>query len=222
MQNFSAALKVKIKHNSKNSCSIYIYIPWSYNDLTFTLNGSYSSFDLDNTLLTNEPTTDKESTYYDLNNPTLWNGLQNDSSTLNTSDTHVPVFNGTKMQYRVIPAGTPAVPKTVYSNASGTSGTVTLSANTANYKNIKITYKNDDNQHNTTTLSCIDTAQGSLFGTIIRKDSDNECIMINCALFNVTGTTITISRNSQANIYFGGSSDNDTNKLYITKVELWN
>lgn len=152
----------------------------------------------------------------------MWNGLQNDSNTLNTSDTHVPVFNGTKMQYRVIPAGTPAVPKTVYSNASGTSGTVTLSANTANYKNIRITYKNDDGQYNATTVSGIDSAQGDFFGTIIRKDSDNECIMINSAIFGVYGTTISISRNSQANVYFDGSSANDQNKLYITKVELWN
>lgn len=126
--------------------------------------------------------------------------------------------NGVRGNWRRL-ADTPVV---AYSNVSGTSGTVTLWANAGEYRNIKITYKNDDGQYNTTVLSCITSAQGDFFGTIIRKNSNNDNIMINSALFCVIGTTITISRNSQANIYFGGSSSNDTNKLYITKVELWN
>lgn len=113
-------------------------------------------------------------------------------------------------------------PVIAYSNASGTSGTVTLSASSASYKHIRITYKNDDDQYNTTTVSGIGSAQGDFFGTVIRKDSSNTAIMINSALFGVIDTTITISRNSQANITFGSSSNSDTNKLYITKVELWN
>lgn len=109
-----------------------------------------------------------------------------------------------------------------YSNASGTSGTVTLSASAANYKNIRITYKNDDSQYGSTTFSGIGDANCTTYGTIVRKDSDNSSILLNSALFVVSGKSITISRNTQANVKFGSANTSDTNKLSITKVELWN
>lgn len=109
-----------------------------------------------------------------------------------------------------------------YSNTSGTSGTVTLSASAANYKNIRITYKNDDGQYGSTTISNISNANGTTYGTIVRKDSGNSSIMLNSALFAVSGTSITISRNTQANVKFGSAlNTSDANKLSITKVELW-
>lgn len=113
-------------------------------------------------------------------------------------------------------------PIVAYENASGTNGTVTLSANVEDYKHIRITYKNDDGQYNATTVTGVNYAAGDFFGTIIRKSSNNDSIMINSAIFGVYGSTISISRNSQANIFFGGSSSNDSNQIYITKVELWN
>ena len=113
-------------------------------------------------------------------------------------------------------------PKVVYSNSSGTSGTVTLSATADYYNHIKITYKNDDGQFGTTTLSGISGATGTTYGTIVRKNAANSTIMLNAALFTISGTTITISRNSQANIYLSSTSPvTDANALYITKVELW-
>lgn len=63
----------------------------------------------------------------------------------------------------------------------------------------------------------------TLYGTIVRKNGGNTGIMLNSALFAVNGKTITISRNSQANVMFGSTlNSNDSNKLYITRVELWN
>lgn len=115
-----------------------------------------------------------------------------------------------------------AKPIVAYENVSGTNGTVTLSANVEDYKHIRITYKNDDGQYNATTVTGVNYAAGDFFGTIIRKSSNNDSIMINSAIFGVYGSTISISRNSQANIFFGGSSSNDSNQIYITKVELWN
>lgn len=109
-----------------------------------------------------------------------------------------------------------------YSNSSGTSGTVSLSYSANDFCNIRITYKNDDGQYGTCAFSGVNNCNGTISGSIIRKDSDDTAIMINSALFNISGTTITISRNSQANVRFGGSSNSDTNKLYITKVEMWN
>lgn len=113
-------------------------------------------------------------------------------------------------------------PIVAYENVSGTNGTVTLSANVEDYKHIRITYKNDDGQYNATTVTGVNYAAGDFFGTIIRKNSNNDSIMINSAIFGVYGSTISISRNSQANIFFGGSSSSDSNQIYITKVELWN
>lgn len=113
-------------------------------------------------------------------------------------------------------------PLIAYSNSSGTSGTVTMSASASNYKNIRITYKNDDAQYGSTTFSGISNANGTIYGTIVRKTSNNDSVILNSALFTINGTTITISRNSQANIIFGKTSSSDTNKLNITKVEMWN
>lgn len=113
-------------------------------------------------------------------------------------------------------------PVIAYSNTSGTSGTVTLSYNSANYKKIRITYRNDDEQYNTTTLAAINSPQATLFGSIIRRNSGGSGLLINSALFAVSGTTITISRNMQSNLYSGSANFNDANYLYITKVELWN
>lgn len=109
-----------------------------------------------------------------------------------------------------------------YSNTSGTSGTVTLSASATNYKNIRISYKNDDEQYGTTTFSGVSNANGTTYGTIVRKNNSNSKILLNSALFTVSGTTITISRNTQASIGFGSENSSDANKLYIIKVELWN
>ena len=63
-QNYSSLIKVKIRHITKTNCALYIYLPFNYNDLTYVISGSYSSFGLSNTVLSEEPTTDKESTYY--------------------------------------------------------------------------------------------------------------------------------------------------------------
>ena len=47
--------------------------------------------------------------------------------------------------------------------------------------------------------------------------------MANSALYNISASTITPSRNMQSNMANGGSiNTNDANYLAITKVELWN
>lgn len=113
-------------------------------------------------------------------------------------------------------------PVVAYSNSSGTSGTVTLSKDAGYYKNIRISYKNSDNQFNSTTLSDPSNVNGVFSGSIIRRSSDGDDLMINSALFNVSGTTITISRNNQTDINSSRVNFDEANYLYITKVELWN
>lgn len=115
-----------------------------------------------------------------------------------------------------------AKPVVAYENVNGTNGTVTLSVSATKYKSCRITYKNSDGQYGSTTVSHIGDTTCTTYGTIIRKNGNNTAIMINSALFVISGNAISIQRNSQINTYIGGSSDNDSNQLYITKVELWN
>lgn len=114
-------------------------------------------------------------------------------------------------------------PVVAYSNSSGTSGTVTLSVSSANYKYIRITYKNSDNQYGQIDIAGTgNVGNFTTYGSIIRKNGDGNDLMINSALFNVSGSTITISRNKQTNINSSRVNLDDANYLYITKVELWN
>lgn len=123
-------------------------------------------------------------------------------------------FNGRYLQEKTV---------TAYANTSGTTGTVTLSVSAGNYNHIRITYKNSDGQYGSTTIGGVNNANCTTYGTIVRKNGDNSAILINSALFTVSGNTITISRNSQANMWFGDNDNaSDNNALYITKVELWN
>lgn len=114
-------------------------------------------------------------------------------------------------------------PVVAYSNEAGTTGTVSLSVDVGNYNHIRITYKNSDEQYGSTTISGITNANCTTYGTIVRSTASGGTMLINGALFNVSGTTITISRNIQLNAVYDGSNSKDiANTLAITKVELWN
>lgn len=64
IQNYNQGFKIKIKHNSQTTCSLYIYLPAAFNDLTYNVSGSYISFTNVGQVLDSEPETDKEATYY--------------------------------------------------------------------------------------------------------------------------------------------------------------
>lgn len=104
----------------------------------------------------------------------------------------------------------------LYDNSTGTTGTVTLSSSSANFIYLEIYYKNADGQYGSVRVNAPNGK--TTYGTIIRKTSGDTAVLINSALFAISGTTITPSRNSQANIYFSGSSNSDTNTLSIVKV----
>lgn len=81
-QNYQSEFKVKISHLSTMKCALYVYLPWNYNDFTYSLNGSYVSFTQKNSEVSSEPTTDKEATYFKNYNPiTLY---ENSSGTTGT------------------------------------------------------------------------------------------------------------------------------------------
>ena len=76
-QHYHSSIKVKISHIGKTGCKLYVYLPFTYTDLSYSVDGSYKSFTASNTVLDEAPTTDKESHYYNntnQGNKTLWSG----------------------------------------------------------------------------------------------------------------------------------------------------
>lgn len=146
-------------------------------------------------------------------------GSQNSSCCHIYNSADIPFYFNKKI---LINGANVVAPVTAYSNSSGTSGTVTLSYNVSDYTHIRITYKNSDSQYGATEHGGISNATGTFYGTIIRQTTSGGTLLINSALFTVSGKTITISRNQQTNITSSSVVLNDANYLYITKVELWN
>lgn len=113
-------------------------------------------------------------------------------------------------------------PVTVYSNGSGTTGTISLSQSAANYTHCRITYKNSDGQYGSTTICGISNANCTTYGTVIRRTNNGDTFMANSALYTISNTTITPSRNYQTNMKHNGATNTwDANYLSIVKVELW-
>lgn len=50
-------LKVQVRATASNKCDVWIYLPWSYSNGTYTISGKYTSWSLSNTTQTAEPTT---------------------------------------------------------------------------------------------------------------------------------------------------------------------
>lgn len=50
-------LKVQVRATASNKCDVWIYLPWSYSNGTYTISGKYTSWSLSNTTQTTEPTT---------------------------------------------------------------------------------------------------------------------------------------------------------------------
>ena len=89
LQNYNSAYKFKIKHLDKNIAEIYIYLPFAYNDFTYSITGVYSSFVRDFEVLDSEPTGDKNATVYS-------SGIENIT---NSNGTAIKYLDGTMICY---------------------------------------------------------------------------------------------------------------------------
>lgn len=85
-QNYNINYRIVITHVSKTECDLYIYLPFAYNDLTFTINGSFISFTPSVTKLTKVPSFDKESTYYSFEPIELFSNNQGVKGTITLLD----------------------------------------------------------------------------------------------------------------------------------------
>lgn len=142
--------KVKISHIDKQSCKLYMYLPWTYSDFTYSVSGSYGRFTPSNSTLSSEPTTDKESAYY-----------------------------------------TNSAQRILYSNSSGTTGTITLSDSLGNYDKAKIYYFDADNRKDSIEVTY--ASNSNVYLTNIQPGSSQ--LYISGAPIVLNGSTITFSAN---------------------------
>ena len=118
-----------------------------------------------------------------------------------------------------------AKPVVAYSNVSGTTGTIILSVDASNYKNMRVSYFFDTNEYASNDFSSIEKVNGYYCLSSAKSAGNMEYSYIHTCLINVNAKTITLSRNRTLGLSI---SDNDIytpggdNNLYITKVELWN
>lgn len=116
--------------------------------------------------------------------------------------------------------GVSAKPTQLYNNASGSSGTITLSSSAANYNHMRIYYKHSDDN----TYSSVDVYSPNsklVLLTIIEATSSAAWIV--GRLVQISGTSV-----STYNNWYGeqntttGASYSHTNYVSIVRVEGWN
>ena len=104
----------------------------------------------------------------------------------------------------------------LYNNTSGNNTSVSLIQASSNFKYLEIYYKNGDDQYSF--VKVYQPNGKTVFGTVIRYTGSMEALMINSALFAISESTITISRNNQTNLYSDRANLTDGNMIYITRV----
>ena len=229
-QNYSSSIKVAISHVSETECKLYIYLPFSYNDLTYIVNGSYKLFTPSNTVLSAEPTTDKESTYYwtaaryattltakghtnygtngnylpDMNFLSFWNGAFNSSNESNLTY----CYQGTIQ----------AKPTSLYNNSNGSNGTITLSQTAANFNYIEIYYAlNTDSGYSCSKVQSPNGKKANL--QIVNGIATNNISIAGCTI-SISGTSVTFSAGKTIAIASGFTLNgfSNTNEIKIYKI----
>lgn len=110
----------------------------------------------------------------------------------------------------------------LYNNATGTTGTVTLSATAANYNHMRIYFKatNDNTQCGSVDVYSPNGKYVSLC-LVTPVSSPQAGVWVKGAVVHVSGTSIT--RTVSGNGFAGVADDGNTNNnIYIYRVEAWN
>lgn len=99
-QNYAdeSRIRVKIAHSATMECKLYIYLGFSWNDLTCIVNGSYKTFTPILTTSTEEPVTDKESSYYYNGGYTLYDNTSGTTGSITLSQS-AAAFNRLEIHY---------------------------------------------------------------------------------------------------------------------------
>lgn len=110
--------------------------------------------------------------------------------------------------------------RTLYENNSGTTGTVTLSDSTANYRYIEIYYKTNDNYFGSTKVY---DANGKNVVLLLSNPTNNSArSYLKSTQYNISGTKLTPQKYSEVRLDAGGVTvDEASNLISIVKVVGW-
>lgn len=117
-------------------------------------------------------------------------------------------------------------PTQLYNNATGSNGTITLSASAANYNHMRIYYRNASgqgnhvNQYNATEVFSPNGKYVNL--AVVGPDNTSDLISMNTRLALISGTTINNARSASGNISSSSAAAGAYNEVYIVRVEAWN
>lgn len=128
-----------------------------------------------------------------------WNGAYNSSGNSNLTR-----CSGGNIQPK---------PTTLYENADGTTGTVTLSQSAANFAYLEIFYRDSDNHYNSVKIASPNGKEAWLSGGYIESNASGN---VKYKTVAVSGTSITSKSYIQA--AFNGGNIVNNNYIYITKV----
>ena len=105
-------------------------------------------------------------------------------------------------------------PVVLYNDATGTSGSVTLSSSAGNYTYLEIFYKGNDNQYSSVKVFEPDGKQVSMLVSL----TYNNRIYFKQKIVTISGTSITNANNSQGSFNASQQDWNNANYIYITRV----
>lgn len=139
----------------------------------------------------------------------FWNGLYSDAGGSNL----IYCRDGTIQ----------AKPYILYENSTGTTGTVTLSDNAANYNYLEIFYRRNANlavwSNHFYKSTRIDSPNGKMASISVSYPAETTTTQVSSKLVLISGTSITVQRECYANIVQGAVGQSGTqNTVYITKV----
>lgn len=106
------------------------------------------------------------------------------------------------------------MPYSLYTNDSGSNGTIALSDSAANYEFIEIFYKDDINQYTSTKIYQPNGKKITLFMSVVNPNNSQTFVQSSCK--EISGTSITHLKASEVRI--DSHSANTSNYIYIVKV----
>ena len=119
------------------------------------------------------------------------------------------------------------LPTVLYNNATGTAGTVTLSASAANYNHMRIYYRASDNSGNPVNSVDIYSPNGKYVGLATFYTKDANGFTMRASMRYISGTSMSVSGQggvgwlTGSSGSWGGSGGGSTN-IYVVRVEGWN
>lgn len=137
----------------------------------------------------------------------FWNGAYNSSNSSNLTYAHQGTIQ--------------CKPTSLYSNDSGTNGTVTLSQTCANFTFLDITFRtNDGNQYmKTERINMYNTTSGIY--ELYYQFNTGSGVWAKQKMIKINGTSITNGGSASWTVYGSINPDYSYNQIYITRVVGW-